>query len=681
MPWLRSRWTLFVALVLVNAAVVALVYLRFGPPRSASEPLEVASWASTIVAVALSTLQIALSLSRRSTAAEKASTPDQLAHAKRMIARASGHYVERQIDRHDLDRTAPLQVRWSVSGQDPTDVRRMAKSVGVAVSNRRVLKLTLSGTIDDVIARFDHLAAPRLVLLGAAGAGKTSLALLLARELLRRHRDDRPVPVVLAASSWDPSTEDLQEWLVDRLTTDYPGLANTAAYGGTAALRLVLDGELLPILDGLDELPDRPRTAAFRQLRQLPKRLPLVLTCRTDQFRRLEKGGTVDAATPIIEIRPLTAAEALSYLAAADERWEPLRDRVERGENIGPMAGVLTSPLMVFMAMSVVAAGDREPAELLALTSKAEISNNLLDRFVPAAVDRHHRFVAATSRAEARSTGRSERPTRWNKDKAQAYATVLASHVKRDGTGELRWWTLQHSFRKGGGTFPITALLSTLGATTLARFITTGNPVPTGVDIALAGLAMFLVAFFVNLGPDRAGIRMQPTLNIGSGLAVLGAALTGGVVGHLTDWTIGLAAGAATASSVLTFTRWLAARIDRRERMITARRLLRGVRNTAVAGALTWGTGFATMAWLTTQDAPVAAAVGVGGALVQLRVSPWAHWVDARISAAFHRQLPLRLMRLLDDFARVGVLRETGPTYQFRHEALATRLAEHNGRR
>jgi len=51
--------------------------------------------------------------------------------------------------------------------------------------------------------------------------------------------------------------------------------------------------------------------------------------------------------------------------------------------------------------------------------------------------------------------------------------------------------------------------------------------------------------------------------------------------------------------------------------------------------------------------------------------------VDARIAATTRRRLPLRLIRLLEDFARIGVLRETGATHQFRHDALLTRLAEH----
>jgi hypothetical protein len=39
------------------------------------------------------------------------------------------------------------------------------------------------------------------------------------------------------------------------------------------------------------------------------------------------------------------------------------------------------------------------------------------------------------------------------------------------------------------------------------------------------------------------------------------------------------------------------------------------------------------------------------------------------------KRIPLRLLRFLDDAHRLGILRQTGPVYQFRHAKLQDRLA------
>jgi hypothetical protein len=58
----------------------------------------------------------------------------------------------------------------------------------------------LDGTFDQVLEYFGRLPEPRLVVLGAAGAGKTILAVELARRLLAERRPDDSVPVIVPAA-------------------------------------------------------------------------------------------------------------------------------------------------------------------------------------------------------------------------------------------------------------------------------------------------------------------------------------------------------------------------------------------------------------------------------------------------------------------------------------------------
>ncbi|MBV8540493.1 MAG: hypothetical protein JO268_08130 [Pseudonocardiales bacterium] len=59
--------------------------------------------------------------------------------------------------------------------------------------------------------------------------------------------------------------------------------------------------------------------------------------------------------------------------------------------------------------------------------------------------------------------------------------------------------------------------------------------------------------------------------------------------------------------------------------------------------------------------------IGLVGGLGQLSSGAWLSYtlISCRLAAA--GKLPLRLMDFLDDAYRLGLLRTTGPAYQFRH--------------
>lgn len=145
----------------------------------------------------------------------------------------------------------------------------------------RPTRLKLRGDLYDVVAAFRQL-----VVLGEPGAGKTVLAMLFTLGLLDARAPDEPVPVLLPISSWNPPAEHLHTWLTRRLVEDYPALANTDAYGPDAAGRLVHGGRLIPVLDGLDEMPPALHDAAIEALdRAVADSGPLVVTCRSDEYQ------------------------------------------------------------------------------------------------------------------------------------------------------------------------------------------------------------------------------------------------------------------------------------------------------------------------------------------------------------------------------------------------------------
>jgi hypothetical protein len=78
-------------------------------------------------------------------------------------------------------------------------------------------------------------------------------------------------------------------------------------------------------------------------------------------------------------------------------------------------------------------------------------------------------------------------------------------------------------------------------------------------------------------------------------------------------------------------------------------------------------------------SAGVLAGVGLGfgaslaAAFIQ---GVWGAFAITRCWLALSRRLPWRLMRFLDDAHRLGLLRQVGPAYQFRHEDLKEYFAQ-----
>ncbi len=95
-----------------------------------------------------------------------------------------------------------------------------------------------------------------LLILGAPGSGKTTLLLELARELLSRaERDEQhPLPVVFNLSSWAIKRLPLANWLAEELIDKYQVPSKLAQ-------TLLRADQILPLLDGLDEVSLQQRTA------------------------------------------------------------------------------------------------------------------------------------------------------------------------------------------------------------------------------------------------------------------------------------------------------------------------------------------------------------------------------------------------------------------------------------
>ena len=263
-----------------------------------------------------------------------------------------------------LRRPAPLPLHW-LTTERPV-AAPAATVVGGAVVGRPV-QLRFHGLLDEVAEKFLALPHHRLVVLGEPGAGKTVLATLLTLDLLARRQPDDAVPVLLSVSSWNPTTEHLHAWIARRLDEDCPAaLGNAAAYGPAAAQQLVLAGCVLPILDGLDELPAALRVTAVDNLDQAHAGRPLVLTCRSQEYQEaVTTSGQLLAAAAVVELQPVAVVDVISFVQAAiastDTRWEQAFSEL-RAHPTGALALALSSPLMAALARAIYSAPTRDLA-------------------------------------------------------------------------------------------------------------------------------------------------------------------------------------------------------------------------------------------------------------------------------------------------------------------------------
>lgn len=173
-----------------------------------------------------------------------------------------------------------------------------------------------------LVREFDSTASIRtifedkrgeLLILGEPGAGKTIALLELTRELLERAAYDpnHPIPVVFTLSSWSVRRLSLSAWLAEELTAFYD-------VPQRIAVEWIATHQILPLLDGLDEVPGAQRAACIEAINTFRREyglMKLVVCSRIPEYASpgmplLKLGGSV-------QIQPLDASQVAEYLAAA----------------------------------------------------------------------------------------------------------------------------------------------------------------------------------------------------------------------------------------------------------------------------------------------------------------------------------------------------------------------------
>ncbi|WP_165960735.1 NACHT domain-containing protein [Actinocrispum wychmicini] len=538
------------------------------------------------------------------------------------------------------------------------------------------VRVTAAGGLGDLANAFRTMPDQRLVIIGAPGSGKTSLAILLTLELLRDRTAGQPVPVVLLASSWDPGREHFDAWLGRRITEEY--LEQGDDLTRDRIRELVRDREVIPVLDGIDEMPELLLEEALAALnRALGDGSPVILTCRAAEYANAVADKSVLGAAAVIRAQPVAAEPAAGYLRRTSQprllaRWEPVLSELV-GNPAGPVAKTFESPLMLWLARTVYTTSANDPVELLDAQRFPDVSTierRLLDALVP-----------AVFRTGPRSP-HQPRPARdWGPRRAQRWLAFLAAHLMRSRSREIEWWNLSQF------TLLDLAVLAGIGfgltpaITLLAGWYPTPDAVQSfelaiGADVAFKTGAMAQAVILV-LRLRTSDLPRRPRLSGRlPGMVVL-LAIVVTVGSFLSPGQSIVVIGDGVAAILVV---GLTVPVQSAQ-ALGPRALLRGEQATTALTVLLISPLIGGLtAWLMPTDGWAAASGialigGLGVAVVAVTVSPWGRWVLTKAALAVMRRFPLSALTFLEDAHRVGVLRQVGGVYQFRHSLLRERLA------
>jgi hypothetical protein len=584
-------------------------------------------------------------------------------------------------------------------------------------------------------------ARRRMVISGRPGSGKSTTAALTMLALLPRGKSTqdkdtadpsptRPVPVMLNASGWNPDKQSLDDWIATQLAVDHPELAPRRRPPRLSGLRqmagwsrqplaeqLVKHELVLPVIDGLNELPAEVWPEVRRELLETfnnPYR-EFVLVCASDALSSIVPPELPDTLT--VEIEPVSTADALAYLGAADpesvaalpgrpqaHRWGALAVRL-RTDPDSPAARALSNPLMLGLARTVYGTPDTDPAELLDPTrfpDQAVVEGELLARYLSAV---YRRRPPRPDWDASPALAMPEISEAW----ARRWLSYLARRLDRAHRTSFAWWELTSPLL-GSGDRPRRLRTRLPAPTRIPRFLLGLAAVLTGVMFAAS--SVFMAGIFWVMG--RAWAWAMPwLLTRASSTVVANEPWWAELVGfneQLTGWlAVGIGdwwgrALVTMAVLAVPMGAWFAVEAPGSEpgtpvspaEELRADRRLAYVRGAVVAVlALAAGLGAAAAVqsrlagWLAERYPTTAEHLqpwwlsglllgGVGALCAASGVLGLSTWGGFRLYTAGQAmllRLPRRTLEFLDDAHRRGVLRRSGTRYEFRHLLLQRHLA------
>ncbi|WP_151754668.1 helix-turn-helix domain-containing protein [Dictyobacter vulcani] len=339
--------------------------------------------------------------------------PDE--NRRRMLNRVKSRWITGLLDRVATFPLITLRLRMR-----PWDVANLWHG-GIEVPPLSSHLSLPDGTT--MIQVYDSVGS-ELLMLGGPGAGKTTQLLILARELIERAVVDvkQPIPVMFNLASWSQKKLPLSQWLINELNAKYQVPLKLAQMW-------VEQDDILPLLDGLDEVPDRVRdecVISINTYRQQHGLLPMVVCCRSEDYMQLSTKLVLGDA---VVLEALSSEQIDAYLLTQGEVFAALRAALQHDSLLIEM---ISNPLMLSVMTQVYRNVSLD--EVLAVETVEERRHIVFEHYVQRVLSRR-------------------RSGRYTTDQVKTSLSWLARQMREHNQSEFYVETLQPDWLPVDGPF------------------------------------------------------------------------------------------------------------------------------------------------------------------------------------------------------------------------------------
>ena len=251
-----------------------------------------------------------------------------------------------------------------------------------------------------ILEIFEEIGSGRsLLILGAPGAGKTTMLLELTRQLIERAREDatEPIPVIFNLASWHQrqktkngsqgkimkilkdrltslilgaEKQTLKDWLAKQLNVIYYVNMKTGA-------KWVKENKMLLLLDGLDEVKGESREECVEAINHFRKEhglTSLVICSRIEEYETLQTKLTFEGA---ITLQPLTPIQVNAFFDRFGKRLAAVKKLLRKDKALQELA---ETPLM--LSIMALAFKDKRSEELPPSSNIADQRKHLFDIYI-----------------------------------------------------------------------------------------------------------------------------------------------------------------------------------------------------------------------------------------------------------------------------------------------------------
>lgn len=348
----------------------------------------------------------------------------------------------------------------------PEKVRR---SQNIKIFSPPSEPLPPDGSILEVFKQSDIKG--KLLLLGEPGSGKTITMLDLAQRLIQEAEADvnYPIPVLFNLSSWTNPHQPIKDWLVKELELNYN-------WGKDIGKKWLEDKQLLPLLDGLDEVKLKHQASCVRAINRWMKSESgaqyLVVCSRREEYEKVVLGHweaetqEEEADNPqketrlnlngAILLKPLTDEQIHQYLASINfvELWQVLQRKGAVNNTNTSMREpnfleLIRTPLFLYIVAFILRNNDKNHSEvrpnLLAINTQRQ---QLFDAYCDVAMKR----ILVTPEQEeegieSRTYGKRKPP---NENQTRKWLVYLAQQLQRESQTEFLIEKMQPYWLKTG---------------------------------------------------------------------------------------------------------------------------------------------------------------------------------------------------------------------------------------